>query len=66
MQTLSRDLGTANILQLPFRRAVGKFKDQRLTCFVDALNEWENIEDQERGMVCSLEELGECAATEER
>lgn len=62
-QAVSPDAWTAETLQLLFRRAIGKLEDQRLTCFVDALDECEDNEDQVREMVRFFEELGECATT---
>ncbi|TIA51466.1 purine and uridine phosphorylase [Aureobasidium pullulans] len=42
-----------------FRQAVERLDDTHLTCFVDALDECENSEDQVREMVNFFEELGE-------
>ncbi|KAG9527496.1 purine and uridine phosphorylase, partial [Aureobasidium melanogenum] len=64
LQTVSPDSWTAETLQLLFRRAIQKLEDQRLICFVDALDECENNEDQVREMVRFFEALGECAAME--
>ncbi|THY39252.1 purine and uridine phosphorylase [Aureobasidium pullulans] len=46
-------------LQSLFRQAVERLDDTHLTCFVDALDECENSEDQVREMVNFFEELGE-------
>ncbi|THV91512.1 purine and uridine phosphorylase [Aureobasidium pullulans] len=46
-------------LQSLFRQAVERLGDTHLTCFVDALDECENSEDQVREMVNFFEELGE-------
>ncbi|KAG9661092.1 purine and uridine phosphorylase, partial [Aureobasidium melanogenum] len=63
LQTVSTDLWTTETLQLLFRRAIEKLEDQRLVCFVDALDECENNEDQVREMIGFFEALGECATT---
>ncbi|KAH0162964.1 purine and uridine phosphorylase, partial [Aureobasidium melanogenum] len=64
LQTVSPDLWTTETLQLLFGRAIEKLEDQRLICFVDALDECENNEDQVREMVGFFEALGECATME--
>lgn len=51
LQAVSPNSWTAETLQLLSSQAIGKLKDQRLTCFVDALDECENSEDQVREMV---------------
>ncbi|KAH0023472.1 purine and uridine phosphorylase, partial [Aureobasidium melanogenum] len=61
LQSISSDLWSTETLQLLFRRAIEKLEDQRLTCFIDALDECENNEDQVREMVHFFEALGECA-----
>jgi nucleoside phosphorylase len=55
------DTWTTETLQSLFRQAIMKLEDQNLTCFVDALDECENNEDQVREMVGFFETLGECA-----
>jgi ankyrin repeat protein/nucleoside phosphorylase len=61
LQNTSPDLWTAESLQSLFRKTVERLEGQRLTCFVDALDECENNEDQVREMVEFFETLGECA-----
>ncbi|KAG9836642.1 purine and uridine phosphorylase, partial [Aureobasidium melanogenum] len=65
LQAESPDSWTVETLQLLFCRAIGKLENQRLTCFVDALDECENNEDQVQEMVSFFETLGECAVTEQ-
>lgn len=52
---------TTETLQSLFRQAVQILEDQSLTCFIDALDECENNEDQVREMVDFFETLGESA-----
>ncbi|KAG9952733.1 purine and uridine phosphorylase, partial [Aureobasidium melanogenum] len=61
LQTVSPELWTTETLQLLFCQAIEKLEEQRLICFVDALDECENNEDQVREMVRFFEALGECA-----
>jgi len=61
LQDISPDSWTTEILQSLFRQAIERLEDQPLTCFVDALDECENNEDQVREMIGFFEELGECA-----
>jgi ankyrin repeat protein/nucleoside phosphorylase len=61
LQNTAPDLWTTEILQSLFRQAIEKLEGQHLTCFVDALDECENNEDQVREMIAFFEELGECA-----
>jgi ankyrin repeat protein/nucleoside phosphorylase len=61
LQNTSPDLWTAESLQSLFCKTIERLEDQRLTCFVDALDECENNEDQVREMVEFFETLGECA-----
>jgi ankyrin repeat protein/nucleoside phosphorylase len=61
LQNTSPDLWTAESLQSLFCKTIERLEDQRLTCFVDALDECENNEDQVREMVDFFETLGECA-----
>jgi ankyrin repeat protein/nucleoside phosphorylase len=61
LQHTSPDLWTAECLQSLFRKTIERLEGQRLTCFVDALDECEKNEDQVREMVGFFEELGECA-----
>lgn len=61
LQNTSPDFWTTEVLQSLFRQAIERLEDQSLTCFVDALDECENNEDQVREMVGFFEELGECS-----
>ncbi|KAH0370231.1 purine and uridine phosphorylase, partial [Aureobasidium melanogenum] len=61
LQSVPSDLWPTETLQLLFRRAIEKLENQRLTCFIDALDECENNEDQVREMVHFFEALGERA-----
>jgi ankyrin repeat protein len=61
LQKTSPDAWTMETLQSLFRQTIERLEDQHLTCFVDALDECENNEDQVREMICFFEALGECA-----
>ncbi|KAG9524203.1 purine and uridine phosphorylase, partial [Aureobasidium melanogenum] len=64
LQAVSPESWTVETLQLLFHRAIRNLENQRLTCFIDALDECENNEDRVREMVRFFEALGDCATTE--
>ncbi|KAI4730667.1 purine and uridine phosphorylase [Aureobasidium sp. EXF-10728] len=61
LSTTPSNSWTTETLQSLFRQAIEMLEDQHLVCFVDALDECENTEDQVREMVRFFEALGECA-----
>lgn len=64
LQTMSTDPRATQVLQSLFSQAIKKLKEQPLICFVDALDECENNDDEVREMVRFFEVLGECAITD--
>jgi ankyrin repeat protein/nucleoside phosphorylase len=64
LQNTSPNLWTSETLQSLFRQALGSLEGQRLTCFVDALDECDTKDDQVREMVHFFEELGHWAVEE--
>ncbi|KAI4718290.1 purine and uridine phosphorylase [Aureobasidium sp. EXF-10727] len=61
LHTTSMDSRMTETLQTLFRQAIERLENQHLVCYIDALDECENNEDQVREMVRFFEALGKCA-----
>lgn len=61
LQSTSSDSWTIETLKTNFRRAIQTLKDQHVICYIIALDECENNEDQVPKIVDFFKELGECA-----